>query len=474
MRKNRLFWIRGIRSVHWQTDRQRFGAAFVLTCAIMVLFWEIFMKIGVISLGCAKNLVDTEYLLGMLKESGHTAVTAYEEAEAVIINTCGFIESAKTEAIETILSVSDLKGSTLKKLIVMGCLSQRYKPELEQEMPEVDRFIAIDEYKDLGKILTEVLGVPVHNTYGKSTRVLSGKPWMAYLRIADGCDNRCSYCAIPLIRGPLRSVPEDELVSEAQRLVKEGVRELNLIAQDSSRYGFDRDRGLHLSALLKRLDAIEGLSWIRILYLYPDEIPDDLIDTIKNSRHILPYFDIPVQHGSDRILKLMNRRGSLEQILERTRRIREELPDAVLRTTLITGFPSETEEDHAATLDMIRQVGWDHLGTFAYSKEEDTPAWDMEDDVPQAVKDSRCEEIMTLQEMIASERLSRYIGQTVRVLAEASDPLTKMMIGRSAAYAPDNVDGCVRFRAKTDVKPGMFVQVRINRVSRHNLIGEEV
>ncbi|MDO5122912.1 MAG: radical SAM protein, partial [Erysipelotrichaceae bacterium] len=249
------------------------------------------MKIGVISLGCAKNLVDTEYLLGILNESGQEIVTDRSEAEAVIINTCGFIESAKTEAIDTILDEAELKEQGLRKLIVMGCLSQRYKPQLEAEMPEVDRFIAIDEYHSLGKILSEVLGVRIVNTYGKSQRILSGKPWMAYLKICDGCDNRCSYCAIPLIRGDMRSMDEDELVKEAERLVSEGVKELNLIAQDSSRYGFDWDRQLHLSHLLKRLDAIEGIHWIRILYLYPDEIPDDLINTIRESRHILPYFD---------------------------------------------------------------------------------------------------------------------------------------------------------------------------------------
>ena len=429
------------------------------------------MKIGVISLGCAKNLVDTEYLLGILKESGHDIVTDHTAAEAVIVNTCGFIESAKTEAIETILNAADLKETGLKKLVVMGCLSQRYKPQLEQEMPEVDRFIAIDEYRDLGNILSEVLGEPVINTYGKTTRVLSGKPWMAYLRIADGCDNKCSYCAIPLIRGPLRSADRKELVEEARRLAENGVKELNLIAQDSSRYGYDIDRQLHLSELLRELDEIEGLHWIRILYLYPDEIPDDLIETIAASRHILPYFDIPVQHGSDRILKLMNRRGNAETIRERTAAIRRALPDAVLRTTLIAGFPSETEEDHQNTLSMIRDVEWDHLGAFTYSKEEDTPSWDMEDDVPAEVKENRYREIMELQEGIASARLAACIGKTEEVMVESWDPLTQMYIGRSARYAPDNIDGCVRFRSDRALEPGDFANVRFTRVSRHNLIG---
>lgn len=432
------------------------------------------MRIGVISLGCAKNLVDTENLLGLLVASGQEIVRDYDEAEAIIINTCGFIESAKTEAIETILDTADLKEKNLKKLIVMGCLSQRYKPQLEEEMPEVDRFIAIDEYRNLGTILSEVLGEKIANTYGKTPRVLSGKPWMAYLRIADGCDNKCSYCAIPLIRGPMRSADADELVSEAERLVGMGVKEINLIAQDSSRYGYDLDGKLHLSELLKRLNAINGIHWIRILYLYPDEIPDDLIMTMKECEHVLPYFDIPVQHGSDRILKAMNRRGSRKLILERCRRIREELPDAVLRTTLICGFPGESEEDHQLNLSMIEEAGWDHLGAFTYSKEEGTPAYDKEDDVPPEVKQRRLEEVMLLQEKISAGRLKEKIGSVQEVMVEKYDQLTEMYIGRSALYAPDEVDGCVRFHSNGDYEPGDFVMVRITRSASHNLIGEEI
>ena len=431
------------------------------------------MKIGVISLGCAKNLVDTENLLGLLHANGQEIVTSYEEAEAVIINTCGFIESAKTEAIDTILDTADLKDKNLKKLIVMGCLSQRYKPQLEEEMPEVDRFIAIDEYPRLPMILSEVLGERITGSYGKIPRILSGKPWMAYLRIADGCDNRCSYCAIPGIRGPMRSVPQKELVQEAQRLAGQGVKEINLIAQDSSRYGYDMDGQLHLSSLLKELNAIEGLHWIRILYLYPDEIPDDLIATMKECEHVLPYFDIPVQHGSDRMLRAMSRRGSRALILERCRRIREELPDAVLRTTLICGFPGETEEDHRESLSMIEAVGWDHLGAFTYSREEDTPAYDLDDSIPPEEKQRRLEEVMRLQESISRERLQRFIGTVQEVMVERYDNLTEMYVGRSALYAPDEVDGSVRFRSEAFHEPGDFVMVNITRAASHNLLGEE-
>ncbi len=432
------------------------------------------MKIGVISLGCAKNLVDTENLLGILTASNQEIVRSYEEAEALIINTCGFIESAKTEAIDTILNAADLKENNLKKLIVMGCLSTRYKPQLEEEMPEVDRFIAIEEYGHLGEILTEVLGERIVNSYGKSPRVLSGKPWMAYLRIADGCDNRCSYCAIPLIRGDMHSVPEEAVIEEAKRLIAGGVKELNLIAQDSSRYGYDLDGQLHLSPLLRKLNALEGVKWIRVLYLYPDEIPDDLIETMKECEHVLPYFDIPVQHGNDRILKAMHRRGNRRLIIERCAKIREQLPEAVLRTTLITGFPTETEEEHQDTLSLIETVRFDHLGAFTYSSEEDTPAYEMEDDIPAETKERRLAEIMALQQTVSESLLEKRIGTEDEVMVESRDELTGMYVGRSALFAPDNVDGCVRFRSAEDLQAGDFVTVRYRKAAGHNLIGDLV
>lgn len=430
------------------------------------------MKIGVISLGCAKNLVDTENLLGILSASGQEIVTEYGAAEALIINTCGFIESAKSEAIDTILNAADLKEDGLKKLIVMGCLSTRYKQQLIEEMPEVDRFIAIGEYDHLGDILSEELGVRIINDYGKTPRILSGKPWMAYLRIADGCDNRCSYCAIPLIRGDMHSVKEEQIIAEAKRLIASGVKELNLIAQDSSRYGYDLDGQLHLSPLLKKLNALEGVKWIRVLYLYPDEIPDDLIETMKECEHVLPYFDIPVQHGNDRILKAMHRRGSRRLIIERCAKIREQLPDAILRTTLITGFPSETEAEHQDTLSLIREVKFDHLGAFTYSSEEDTPAYEMEDDVDPETKERRLSEIMSVQAEISHQLLEQRAGMIDEVMVESRDDLTGMYIGRSAMYAPDGVDGCVRFRSDAVYKAGDFVRVRYKRASGHNLIAE--
>lgn len=432
------------------------------------------MKVGVISLGCAKNLVDTENLLGILRDSNIEIVKDGRSADAIIINTCGFIESAKTEAIDTILEMADFKQTGLKKLIVMGCLAKRYKPELEKEMPEVDRFISIDEYGELGHILSETLGTPIVNTYGKSNRVLSDKPWMAYLRIAEGCDNRCSYCAIPGIRGPFVSVPTDELVKEARYLVSKGVKELNLIAQDSSRYGVDWDGKLHLSELLKQLDVIEGVRWIRILYLYPDEIPDDLIETIRSSRHVIPYFDIPIQHGNNRMLKAMNRRGTQETIRERVALIRDSFEHPVLRTTLITGFPGETLAEHEENVRLVRELKWDHLGAFTYSKEENTPSFEMEDDVPEEEKQRRCKEIMDVQDEVVAAARSAWIGRTDEVLLESRDALTGMYLGRSALFAPDGVDGSVRIRCLKEHEAGTFIRVRYKKVAGQNLIAEEV
>lgn len=432
------------------------------------------MKIGVISLGCAKNLVDTENLLGLLSAAGLELVSSYRDADAVIINTCGFIESAKTEAIDTILEAADYKEQGLQKLIVMGCLSQRYKPQLEEEMPEVDRFIAIDEYPQLGEILSEVLGVRIPNTYGKTPRILSAKPWMAYVRIADGCDNKCSYCAIPLIRGPFRSRTMNDIVDEAKRLVEGGVKELNLIAQDSSRYGIDLSGTLELSALLKRLDAIEGVHWIRILYLYPDEIPDDLVETIRTSKHILPYFDIPVQHGSNRVLQAMHRRGSRELIKERCDYLRASFDHPVLRTTLIAGFPGETLEEHEENLSLLKEIRWDHLGAFAYSREEDTPAYEIEETIDQEEKERRLNELLDAQRIITKEVREELVGRKMEVLIERQDALTGMYIGRTYLQAPDNVDGVTRISSEKEHHAGDFITAEITRASGRDLIAKEI
>ncbi len=432
------------------------------------------MKIGVISLGCAKNLVDTENVLGLLKQSNQEIVTSYDEADAIIVNTCGFIDAAKSEAIDTILEVADYKEKNLKKLIVMGCLAKRYKPQLEKEMPEVDRFISIDEYSGMGSILTEVLGVKIGNNYGLTPRILSGKPWMAYLSISDGCNNRCAFCAIPFIRGNLHSVEMDKVISEAKRLASIGVKEITLVAQDCTRYGFDFDGKSHLSELLKELDKIEGIEWIRMLYMYPDEMEDGLIETIKNSKHVLPYFDIPTQHGSSSTLKKMRRKTSREQIIDRVNKIREEIPEATLRTTMISGFPEETLEEHEESLSLVKQLKWNRLGVFTYSREEGTAAYDMDDNVPQEEKERRRKEIMDAQEIIALDHQQQEVGTIQKVLIERTDPLTHMYIGRSAKMAPDNVDGNIRFHPNKDHQVGEFTNVKITKVAGANLIGDEV
>lgn len=432
------------------------------------------MKVGIISLGCAKNLVDTENMLGLLRQSGVKITTDRNEADAIIVNTCGFIESAKSEAIDTILDVADLKKKNLKKLIVTGCLAQRYKPQLQEEMPEVDCFISIEEYRQMGSILSKVLGVRISNDYGLTPRVLSGKPWMAYLSISDGCVNRCAFCAIPYIRGDLKSRPMDEVVAEARRLVSEGVKEITLVAQDCTRYLFDVDHKPHLSELLRELDQIEGIEWIRILYMYPDEMQDDLIETIAHSRHVLPYFDIPTQHGSDSVLRRMRRHTSRAEILSRVQKIREEIPDAVLRTTLITGFPEETLEEHEETVSLVKEIQWNHLGAFTYSREEGTAAYAMNDNVPPEEKERRRAEIMAIQDEIAQNHLKNLIGTESRVIVERTDPLTRMYVGRTWQQAPDNVDGVIRFHPLKDHQPGEFVRVKITKISGQNLIGEEI
>lgn len=432
------------------------------------------MKIGFISLGCCKNLVDSEQMMGLLKASGHQIVSDPKIAEAIIINTCGFITSAKEEAINTILEMAEYKELNCKKLIVTGCLPQRYKKELIEEIPEVDRFISIDEYPHLGQILSEVLNEKVNSEYGKEDRVLSSYPWMAYLKIADGCDNRCSYCAIPLIRGNYRSVPMEDLVDQAKLLAQRGVKELVLIAQDTTRYGTDNYGERRLLDLLKEINQIEGIHWIRILYMYPDEIDDELVIGMKALDKVLPYFDIPVQHGNDKMLLLMNRRGTKSDILRTISLIKDHYEMPVLRTTMIVGFPHETEEDFNEMLEFVKLVRWDRLGAFTYSLEEGTKGYEMDEQVDEDIKDKRLRTLMTLQEKIAQENSEKLIGKTLEVLVEKHDSLTHQYKGRSIFSAPDGVDGEVIFYSTENISCGSFVQVKIKSAYSHDLVGDFV
>ena len=429
------------------------------------------MKVGIVSLGCSKNLVDTQNALSFLKASGHTFVDDPSLAEAIIVNTCGFINDAKQESINTILQMAEFKNSGLKYLIVMGCLVQRYKEDLIKELPEVDRFIAIDEYKHLPEIFNEVLHSQTKND---PETIIATYPHTAYLKIADGCSNRCAYCAIPLIRKDYKSIPMEDLLKQAKELEKLGVKELNIIAQDTTRYGIDLYGKLRLADLLEELNKLD-FTWIRILYMYPDEITDDLLDKMSKLDKVVPYFDIPVQHASDRLLKLMNRRGNKEHILSVIKKIREKFAEPILRTTIIVGFPTETEEDQKELLEFVKDVKWDRLGAFTYSLEEDTPSYDMEPKVDEQTAQNRLAELMKLQEEIAKENNQRFVGQTLKVVVETQDSVrTDRYEGRAAQHAPDDIDGHVRFTSNRELNLGEFVDVQITSADSYDLMGKMI
>jgi len=432
------------------------------------------MKIGMISLGCCKNLVDSEKIMGLLVSAGCTMVQDPSEADALIVNTCGFIEPAKEEAINTILEMAEYKEGNCQKLIVTGCLAKRYKEALIEEMPEVDAFVGVDEYERLPEIFHEVLGLDFPVTYGKCERLLSTKPWMAYLRIADGCDNRCSYCAIPLIRGGYRSVPMETLIEEAKLLASKGVKELVLIAQDTTRYGLDLYGSRRLVDLLKELNKIEGFHWIRVLYTYPDELDEALIEGMLELKKVLPYFDIPIQHGDNRMLKAMNRRGTIESIQQTIDTIKKLYPMPVFRTTMIVGFPGETEEMFENLLEFVKQVRWDRLGAFTYSHEEDTLSYDMPDEPSEEVKQARYERLMALQQSISDEKANELVGQTLEVLVEKQDGLSGRYYGRSVHSAPDGIDGSIIFTSKQPIEFGTFVKVEITRAKDYDCYGTAV
>ncbi len=429
------------------------------------------MKVGIVSLGCSKNLVDTQNALSFLKASGHTFVDDPSLAEAIIVNTCGFINDAKQESINTILQMAQFKDSGLKYLIVMGCLVQRYKEDLIKELPEVDRFISIDEYKNLAEIFNEVLHSQTKND---PETIIATYPHTAYLKIADGCSNRCAYCAIPLIRKDYKSLPMEDLLKQAKELESLGVKELNIIAQDTTRYGIDLYGRLRLSDLLEELNKLD-FTWIRILYMYPDEITDELLDKMSKLDKVVPYFDIPVQHSSDRLLKLMNRRGNKEHILSVIRKIREKFADPILRTTIIVGFPTETDEDQKDLLEFVKEVKWDRLGAFTYSLEEDTPSYNMEPKVSEQTAQERLSELMKLQEKIAKENNQRFIGQRLKVVVETQDSVRlDHYEGRAAQHAPDDIDGHVRFTSDKELYLGDFVEVLITSADSYDLFGQTI
>lgn len=432
------------------------------------------MKVGFISLGCSKNLVDSEKMMGMLTANGHTLVAHPSQADAIVINTCGFITSAKEEAISTIFEMAAYKQANLKKLIVVGCLAQRYKEQLEEEIPEIDAVVRISDYGSLHEVLARELNDAGSVTFAQAKRQLTSKPWTAYLKIAEGCSNHCAYCAIPLIRGDNVSVPMEKLVSEAKELAKRGVKELVLNAQDTTKYGVDLYGRRSLLPLLQQLHAIEGFHWIRILYMYPDEIDDELIEGMAGLPKVLPYFDIPMQHADRQMLERMNRRGTKEDVLKLVEKIRSTFADPTLRTTFIVGFPGENRETMDELLQFVREVRWDRMGAFTYSPEEDTPGSLMKPVCEETLKQQYLDELMKLQEQIAWENQQKKLGKVIEVLVEDKDGLTNRYRGRSAWDAPDEVDGMVIFRSDRAIEPGTFVQVRITEVLVHDVIGVEV
>lgn len=440
------------------------------------------MKILFVSLGCDKNLVDTEVMLGQLSQDGFTFTDDETEAEVIVINTCCFINDAKEESINTILEMAELKKQgTLKALVVTGCLAQRYKEEIQTEIPEVDCILgttAIDQIVDAVKSVLEgknagleyIQSINREPVYGKKRIVTTGGHY-AYMKIAEGCDKHCTYCIIPKIRGNFRSVPMEALVEEAKGLVEQGVKEIILVAQETTLYGQDLYGRKALPELLDKLNAISGLYWIRILYCYPEEVTQELIDAIKRNDKVCHYLDIPIQHGSDAVLKRMGRRTNEKQLREIVAKLREEIPDICLRTTLISGFPGETEEDHDIVMNFVDELEFDRLGVFTYSPEEDTPAAMMDDQIEEEVKEDRRAEIMELQQDIAYDKADAMVGEKLMIMIEGKVADENAYVGRSYKDAP-NVDGYVFVNTSRNLMTGDFVPVTITGSYEYDLIGE--
>lgn len=438
------------------------------------------MKILFVSLGCDKNLVDSEVMLGLLSRAGYEFTDDETEAEVIVVNTCCFIGDAKEESINTILEMAAQKETgKCKVLIVSGCLAQRYKDEVLKEIPEVDGILGTASCDKIVEVVEETLkgkkGQEFENIdllkARDGGRIVTTGGHYAYLKIAEGCDKHCTYCVIPSVRGKYRSVPMEELVKEARELAEGGVRELILVAQETTLYGMDLYGEKRLPALLKELAEIPGIHWIRMLYCYPEEITDELIETIKTEEKVCHYMDIPIQHASDRILRRMGRRTNREEITGRIRRLREEIPDIAIRTTMITGFPGETEEDLEELLDFVDEMEFERLGVFPYSREEDTPAAVMEDQVPEEIKAERRSQVMELQQDISLEHGEDMVGRELEVFIEGRVADENAYVGRTYMDAP-GVDGYIFVNTDLELMSGMFVRVRVTGALEYDLIGE--
>ena len=437
------------------------------------------MKILFISLGCDKNLADSEEMLGLLTAGGHEITDDETQADAIVINTCCFIKDAKEESVETILEMAEYKKTgSCHALVVTGCMAQRYQKEIIQEVPEVDAVLGTTSYGDIVKALEEAVAGNHFEEFRDidylpdtgSKRVLTTGGHFGYLKIAEGCDKHCTYCIIPKLRGRFRSVPMERLVAQAEDMAEQGVKELILVAQETTVYGKDLYGKKSLHILLKKLCEIRGIRWIRVLYCYPEEIYDELIETIRDEKKICQYLDIPIQHASDRILKRMGRRTSKQELIDIIGKLRKEIPDIVLRTTLITGFPGETEEDHEELKEFVDEMEFDRLGVFTYSPEENTPAAEMADQVPEEVKEERRDELMELQQEISYDRGQDRIGQELLVMIEGKVADESAYIGRTYGDAP-KVDGYIFVQTGELLMTGDFAKVRVTGALEYDLIG---
>lgn len=437
------------------------------------------MKILFISLGCDKNLADSEEMLGLLTAGGHEITDDETQADAIVINTCCFIKDAKEESVETILEMAEYKKTgSCHALIVTGCMAQRYQKEIIEEVPEVDAVLGTTSYGDIVKALEEAVAGNRFEEFRDidylpdtgSKRVLTTGGHFGYLKIAEGCDKHCTYCIIPKLRGKFRSVPMERLIAQAEDMAEQGVKELILVAQETTVYGKDLYGKKSLHILLKKLCEIRGIRWIRILYCYPEEIYDELIETIRDEKKICHYLDIPIQHASDRILKRMGRRTSKQELIDIVGKLRKEIPDIVLRTTLITGFPGETEEDHEELKEFVDEMEFDRLGVFTYSPEENTPAAEMADQVPEEVKEERRDELMELQQEISYDRGQDRIGQELLVMIEGKVADESAYIGRTYGDAP-KVDGYIFVQTGELLMTGDFAKVRVTGALEYDLIG---
>ena len=427
------------------------------------------MKIGFISLGCSKNLVVTEEMIGLFKKHGYDIVNNPEDADIILINTCGFIESAKDEGINTILEMADYKSDKCKYLIVTGCLVERYKEELEKELPEVDLFVKISDYSDMWNMIEELVNKSkVIDRLDYKDRVITTGDSMAYLKIAEGCSNFCTYCAIPYIQGRYVSRPYEEILDEAKRLEEKGIKELVVIAQDTTKYGIDLYGKSRLAELLNDLCRF-NFKWIRFLYSYPESIDDELIEVVKNNDKICSYFDLPIQHISNNVLKKMNRKSDKESIINLISKLRKEIPDVVLRTTLIVGFPGETEEDFNELCKFVKESKFDRLGAFAYSKEDGTPAAKFNDQIEEKVKKSRRNKIMEIQQEVSSNLLSDLIGNEYEVLIENITENGDYFIARSYRDVPSE-DGVIYVEYKEGIMINDFVKVKIIDSREYDLL----